>query len=140
MRESGLHYGMKFDVKWLENQLNCEYESISFGAGISAINDEIIADGYYLSARNQSGQSYTACSPENAEGVCDSFGAKANRCLRRQVTLLGGVLSNPTANLAEDQRRRLESKQEKAAFKLVMLRRASAIQRLVKAHDPKLLK
>jgi len=139
IREVGLAYGAKFDMPWLENALNAERNTLSFGSGISAINDEIIEEGYYLSSRDQSGLYYVVVTPERAEGVCDSFGYRATRCLRRQVTLLGGVLTNPTANLAEDQRRRLESKQEKSAFRLVMLRRSERIRQIVTKHAPKLL-
>ncbi len=139
IRDAGLHFGARFEISWLENQLNCQRDSIAFGVGISQINDDVIPEGYYLSSRNQAGQCYTVITPENAECVADAYGRGAFRALRRQAQLCGGLLKNPTANLAADQRRRLESKQEKAAFRLVMLRRSESIRRIITEHSPKLL-
>lgn len=139
MREDGLCFGKTYSLAWLENQLNRRSDHIGFGAGIAAINDELIEEGYYLSSRNQNGQGYQIVTVENAEAVGDAWGRDAHRRLRRQITILSGLLKNPESKLNDQQKRRLESKQEKAAFKLTLLRRADKFRQLAQQHAPKLI-
>jgi len=127
MRELGLKYGAKFSLNWLADKLNAPINSCAFGLGIASINDVIIAEGYYLSRRDQQNQFYVVLNPTECEGVAKSFGSKAYRYTKRQFTLTTGLLRNGTANLLDVQRKRLEKAQELAAMRMIALRKGSAL-------------
>lgn len=139
MREQGIAYNVAFAVPWLEEKLRCKADSIEFGTAISCINDEIIEQGYYLSARDTGGREYRILPPSNTEDVADARVRRSFREMSRAMKLFGGIARNETANLDAEAKRRLESKEEKAAVRLVLMRRPVAIAGAVSKHSPKLL-
>ena len=139
MRERGIGFGSVFETKWLEGQLSAASETLEFGASVSRINDELLDYGFYLSSRNQNGKRFVICDPEAAEAVADSRIRRSFKELSRGVRLFSGVLFNPNANLTETAKRRLSTKAERNAVRLLMLKRSHAVERVVNKHDPKIL-
>lgn len=139
IRAEGLNFGKPFTRPWLEQQLDATWDSIQFGGAIARINDELISDGYYLTSRNQDGRAYLVANPEAAEAICDNRVRSAFRDVRRAIKYRKGVLTNPNANLSAEQRRRLESKQEKDAVRLCLMQRSEKVRQVVVQHQPRLL-
>lgn len=123
LREGGLEYGKKYETKWLAERLACDPKTIQFGAGISNINDELIASGYYLSARGQFGEHYVLVPPDQFESVADSRVRKSFRELKRSIVMFNGLMHNPDAGISIDDKRRLEAKAEKNGIRLALMRR-----------------
>lgn len=140
IRERGLlAYGSRVPMDFLVESLGCPVNSIEFGAAMSAINDEIIADGYYLSARDQGGACYLVVSPETAEHVADANVRKSFKSIRRAIKLFHGLQHNPAANLSAEAKRRLASKEEKNAVRLALMQRPMSVHNVISKEAPKTL-
>lgn len=137
MREGGLAYGKQYPVPELEAKLLCQSDSLKFGMAIGAINNEIMREGYYLSARDQAGKHYQIVSPERAESVADGKVRSSFRELVQAISLFNGIGQNPDAQLKAEDKRRLAAKAEKNAWRLAMMRRPVACFKAAQKALPK---
>jgi hypothetical protein len=140
IREHGIGYGVKFTTAWLESQLKCAANTIEFGIAIANINEQLIDEGYYLTAREQKGSGYVVAQPDRAEAVADNWQRESFRCMHKSIRLTNGILSNTDAQLDADARRRLEGKAERNAIRLALMSRATSVAKCIEKHAPKLLK
>jgi hypothetical protein len=140
IRESGLAYGKHFPMAWLESELRCPPNTIEFGVAISNINNELLDEGYYLTAREQQGAGYVVAHPDRAESVADNWQRESFRCMAKAIRLTNGILANDAAQLDAATRRRLEKKAERNAVRLALMNRATSVAKCIERHAPKLLK
>ena len=123
MTATGITFGTKYEIKWLEHKLACKADSIAFGLAISNINDEIIGSGLYLSARDQSGEGYAVLMADGAESVAASRVRRSFKEMVRACSLYGGIARNPEANISDETQRRLLANEEKCAIRLALMRK-----------------
>lgn len=106
MRKEGIRYGQTYSMEFFELGLGANRDSIGFGRAVSEIRRELEHDGFYLSARGQSGNGYVILYPEKASDIMLSYQAKAIDSLKRGV-ILG--TNTKLETLTEAERRRHEA-------------------------------
>jgi hypothetical protein len=122
MRSEGVTFGTFYAIERLEAALMCKSDDIKFGIAMSHINDVLMHDGYYLSARDQQGKGYVVVEPERAEIVGDGRVKRCYREITRAIAIFAGVAHNPTAEITAEDKRRLNAKAEKNAMRLGLMR------------------
>lgn len=122
-----LEFGKLWKTPWLEAALEAPHGTIQFATGIMKINDVLRPQGYKLVSRGQRGTCYHILP---AEAVADELLAEANKarqCLRRACELGNGVLLNPTAQLSEAERQRIDRLNQKNASRLLFHARRNPV-------------
>ena len=122
MIENGITFGTQYFIGYLEERLALKADSMAFGVAIAAINDELSASGLYLSARDQGGAGYLVLLEEGAEMIAQARVRRSFREMHRAQALFGGIARNPAAKISQQTRDRLLKCEEKAAFRLALMR------------------
>jgi hypothetical protein len=129
----------RWDFTWLETQLECKRETNEFKFAMMAIRSEIeLQTGYYIE-QDSSESCYQVRDEHGHEAKCEALDAMPRRSLIRSINIRTALLQNPTAQIADQDRKRIEKRLEIAATRLVLMSRAVSISQLVQKHKPNLL-
>lgn len=137
MQRRGLHHGQTWDAEFFEEQLRCTRDDMRFGLAVSEIRRELEKDGFYLSGRGQKGNQFVILPPESNADVMLGYQRAALDALRRGV-ILG--TNTRLDSLSDSDRRRHEGVLQRIATRAVLMQRSVSAAKVLKEHDPKLLK
>jgi hypothetical protein len=141
-------YGMQIDVAWLEGRLNSKRDSSEFAFAFLCVKQEIEdEEGYYLGMQTiqdpETAIRHEVCQIPSASDhglrVAQTFEAKQMRYCKRALQIRQKTLNNPSANLSDSERERIEGQTKTAAIRLVLLRRQKSVIKHLTKHSPKLL-
>lgn len=120
MRKEGVAYDKTYSTEWLEQRLGANSDSVEFGFAISAIRRELEYEGFYLTARGQSGNGFVILPPEDNADVMLGYQRTAIDSLRRGV-ILG--TNTKLETLTSDERRRHEAVLARLAQRAALVNR-----------------
>ena len=139
MRDDGLAYGKVWPASYFEAWLMCEHNSREFDFAMLSIKSQIeTEDGYYLQSSND-GNLWSIPSAADHETVCERFDRNVKSFAIRAVLLRDSTLANPTAQLTDQERAKMEKRMEIAGNRLALLNKTATITRAIKKRSPKLL-
>jgi hypothetical protein len=144
---SDFGYGMQVEVSWLEKEMCCRRETSEFAFNMLEMREAIEQeDGFYFGLQTiiepETGvrkEFYFIPSAAEHENVCANFERKMRRLAGRAVDLRNKTLSNPDAEMTEQQRQKMEKSCEVAAFRTLLLQRERKALGVIRKHAPKLL-
>ena len=139
MREQGMSYGSQWKVEFFEQHLRCPKDNNAFQFAMLALRDALEKeDGYYL-RQTENGLIWEIPTAIGHEETAQTFDSRLRRYAVRSINLRSATLTNPQAQLSEDERRRMESNLEKAAMRLCLISRQQSILKVVNQYAPALL-
>ena len=120
LRQRGeLSYGATWDVSVFESAFRCKADDEQFDFQVLAMRQEVEEnDGFYL---HQSGSKFYIPTAAEHEDVARVFETKLKRYSRRAVNIRHATLTNETANLTDEERRKMENGHARAAIRLALL-------------------
>lgn len=137
LKREGIRYGQVIGADWFEERLREKRDSMPFGLAISSIRRELEKDGFYISGRGQKGEQFVILPPSANTKVMQNYSRAATDALKRGV-ILGTNTRLDT--LQPEERARHERVLEHIATRAALLARSKAVYKVVKKHQPNLLK
>lgn len=140
-------YGAVWPTEYFERELSARRDTMDFAFQMLSLRKEIEdEDGYYLQAQTienevtkEKTEQYVIPAAACHEDIAVNFESKMRRYANRSVSLRNATLCNPTAELEDSVRKKMEGRLEIAATRLVLLARERSLGGWVKKHAPKLL-
>lgn len=139
MRAEGLGYGKVWKAAFFEEVLRTPRTRPQYSFEMMELKQAIEKeDGYYLQS-SESGELWSIPQAPDHEWVCQRIERGIRRDAVRVINLRSATLLNPTAELEEGDRMRMEHNLEKAATRLVLMARQKSVVKALQAAAPKLL-
>lgn len=139
MRASGFTYGASWSAKFFESELRMSKDTAQFAFEMMALKEAIEKeDGFYLRS-SENGLMYDIPTAFGHEDISTRLERGIRRDAVRVINLRSATLANPDATLSQSERCKMEGNLAKAATRLILISRSSAIEKIIRKSSPKLL-